>query len=50
MYMSGLFSVLFIQKLSAGKKFKLVKCGFGKKNKEQAKKLNASNLKTETIL
>ena len=31
MYIFGLSSVLFIQKLSAGKEFKLVKRGFGQK-------------------
>ena len=31
MYILGLSSVLFIQKFSAGKEFKLVKHGFGQK-------------------
>ena len=31
MYIFGLSSVLFIQKLSAGKEFKLAKRGFGQK-------------------
>ena len=50
MYIFGLPSVLFIQKLSAAKELKLVKRGFRQKMKNTLRTLDASNLKTETIL